>query len=229
MIKHLRDVRGENIDWIAMGKRFQSFRCDNSISQLEAAQAIGLNEPTIVNLEKGFCSGRKATNIIWNISLRWNLSINWLLNGIGKPHDPDPLELMPETLHVQKGAGIRRNKIRVEAEEGEYANEIFEFVVAIDKFKLKHKIPFPSLTQVYEIVIALGYRKSVPARIAPLGHIVQHQQFDEQNKQIKEKTPPLTDYSDSDGCARQEIALIAARKEQRRQAITKRVEQGWKF
>ena len=164
MVINVRDVRGENINWYALGKRFKKFREAHHMSCLEAAQAINLTESQIARFEDGFDADRKSTNIIWNISLRWDLSINWLLNGLGKPHDPDPLSLMPETLHVQKGAGIRRNYERLKAEEGNFADHVFEFVIAIDKFKSKHNVPFPTLTQIYEIVRALGYRTSTRSR-----------------------------------------------------------------
>ena len=187
MITRIRDIRGENIDWTALGQRFKKFREARHMSCIEAAQEINLTEAVIINFESGFYAERKSTNILWSISLTWDLSLNWLLNGVGKAHDPDPLSLMPETLYVHKGAGIRRNYDRLEAEEGSYTDCILEFVMAIDKFKSRNQVLFPTLTQIYEIVKALGYRKSVPARIAPLGYIVEHQQWAEKLKLINEK------------------------------------------
>ncbi len=198
MITSVHEVRGDNINWGALGKRFRKFREARHMSQLEAATEIDLSESQIASFEEGFYSDRKSTNIIWNISLKWNLSINWLLNGLGKPHDPDPLGLMPETLHVQKGAGIRRNYSRLEAEEGRFTDHVLEFVMAVDKFKSKHQVSFPTLTQVYEIITALGYRKSVPPRIAPLGYIIEHQQWAEKLKQVNEKIETSLDLSDEE-------------------------------
>ncbi len=195
-ITNIRDIRGENINWVALGKRFKKFRETSYLSQLEVAQTLGIAETTMDHFERGHMSeGRKSINIIWHLSMQWNLSLNWLLNGLGEPHDPDPLELMPETLIVQRGAGIRRNFARVQAEEGEFTDHIFEFVLAIDKFKSKNQVPFPSLTQLYDIITALGYRKSVPARIAPLGYIVEHQQRAEKFKQMNEKIEPSLDWA----------------------------------
>jgi len=193
LIKNTKDIRGENINWIDSGKRFKEFREACCMSQLEAAQEIDLSESQLATFEAGYESDHKATNIIWNICFKWNLSINWLLNGLGNPHDPDPVELMPETLISQKGAGILKNNTRKEADAGSYSDHILEFVIAIDKFKSKYQISFPPLTQIYEIVMALGYRKSVPSRIAPLGYIVEHQQVAEKFKQIKETDLDLND------------------------------------
>lgn len=185
VITRVKDVRCENINWEALGDRFQEFRENRDMSHLEVSQELNVTEYCIKSLENG--SERKAVNIIWSISLRWNLSINWLLNGLGDPHGPDPLGLMPETFHIQKGAGIRRSHDRANAEEGRYSDHVLEFVIAIDKFKIKNKIPFPSLTQIYEIITALGYRKSAPSRIAPLGYIVEDQQHSEKLKLTNEK------------------------------------------
>lgn len=169
------------------------------LSQFEVAQALGVLDSVVDHLEKGYmCKGRKSINIIWGLSIQWDLSLNWLLNGLGKPYDPDPLELMPETLLVQRGAGIRRDFTRKQAAEGEFTDHILEFVMAVDKFKSKNQVPFPSLTQLYEIITALGYRKSVPARIAPLGYIIEHQQWAEKLKHINEKVEASLDRRDKD-------------------------------
>lgn len=187
VITKIRDFRSENINWIDLGKRFKKVRKAYCMSCLEAAREIDIPESIIMKLENGVYTSRKSTNVIWSISFRWNLSLNWLLNGLGQPHDPDPLDLIPETLHVQKGAGIRREYTRSESEEGRYADHVLEFVMAVDKFKNQNKVPFPALTQIYEIIIALGYRKSVPSRIAPLGYIIEHQQWAEKLKLMSEK------------------------------------------
>ena len=187
-ITKIKDIQGENINWAALGKRFKKFRETSHLGQQEVAQVLNIADTTLEQFERGNTDKeRKATNVIWMISIQWNLSLNWLLNGLGQPHDPDPIGLMPETLIVQKGAGIRRSFTRVQAEEGEFTDHLLEFVMAIDKFKSKNQVPFPSWTQLYEIITALGYRKSVPSRIAPLGYIVEHQQWAEKLKQMNEK------------------------------------------
>ncbi len=194
----IRDIRGENINWMALGERFQNFREARNMSQQEAGDQLSITAAGIVSFESGFYGDRKSINIIWNISFKWNLSVNWLLNGIGKPHDADPIKLMPETLIIQKGSGIRRSFDRVEAEEGNYSDLALEFVMAIDKFKIKNGYPFPSWTQIFEIITALGYRKSVPARIAPLGYIIKHQEWAEKLKHMNEAIEKTTDLRDKD-------------------------------
>lgn len=194
-ITKIRDIRGDNVNWIALGKRFKNFREAMCLSVSEVAQTLKVADSVVDYLEKG---DRKSTNIIWHLSIQWDLSLNWLLNGLGKPHDPDPLELMPETLIVQKGVGIRRSFTRAQAEGGEFTDHILEFVMAIDKFRSKNHVPFPSSTQLYEVITALGYRKSVPARIAPLGYIVEHQQWAEKLKHINEKVEASLDWHDKE-------------------------------
>lgn len=195
-ITNIRDIRAENINWVAVGKRFKKFREACNLSKSNVAQTLGWVESAVELFERGSYKTRKSANIIWYLSIQWDLSLNWLLNGVGKPHDPDPLKLIPETLIIQKGAGIRRSITRVQAEEGEFADYVLEFVIAVDKFKNKNQVSFPSLTQIYEIIIALGYRKSVPARIAPLGYIVEHQQWSEKLKLMNEKVEASLDWID---------------------------------
>lgn len=62
-------------------------------------------------------------------------------------------------LERRRGPGRRRPESRRSAEEGELSEEQFEFVMAIDEYKRKNKRPFPSWTEVLEVVKYLGYRK----------------------------------------------------------------------
>jgi len=59
----------------------------------------------------------------------------------------------------RRGPGRRRNDDRRAAEEGEMTDEQFEFLRAVDEYKKVNKRPFPSWTEVLDIVKALGYRK----------------------------------------------------------------------
>jgi len=188
IITNIRDIQGENIDWVNSGKRFKEFRQSLNLTRLDVANDLHLTESVVAGFERAREKNRKSTSMIWDVSFQWDLSINWLLNGLGKPHDPDPVDLLPPTLFVQRGAGIRQSCIRGQAEEGNFDEYVSEFLVAMDKFKSRHNIPFPTLTQIYEIITALGYRKAVPARIAPLGYIVEHQLKAENLKQVNEKT-----------------------------------------
>ena len=59
----------------------------------------------------------------------------------------------------RRGPGRRRGEVRKAAEEGEITGELLEFIMAIDTYKRVNKRPFPSWTEVLEIIKALGYRK----------------------------------------------------------------------
>ncbi|MHC4294463.1 MAG: hypothetical protein ACYSTL_02635 [Planctomycetota bacterium] len=62
-------------------------------------------------------------------------------------------------LDRRRGPGRRRSDDRRSAEEGEMTNEQFEFVMAINEYKKVNKRPFPTWTEVLDIITALGYRK----------------------------------------------------------------------
>lgn len=62
-------------------------------------------------------------------------------------------------LERRRGPGRRRSDSRRAAEEGEMTNEQFDFIMAIDKYKRVNKKPFPSWTEVLDVMHALGYRK----------------------------------------------------------------------
>lgn len=59
----------------------------------------------------------------------------------------------------RRGPGRRRGEVRKAAEEGEIAGELLEFVMAIDEYKRVNDRPFPSWSEVFEIIHYLGYRK----------------------------------------------------------------------
>ena len=62
-------------------------------------------------------------------------------------------------LDRRRGPGHRRTEERRSAEEGEMSDEQFEFLMAIDQYKRANQKPFPTWTEVLEVVRALGYRK----------------------------------------------------------------------
>ena len=62
-------------------------------------------------------------------------------------------------LDRMRGPGRRRSDERKAAEEGQMSDEQFEFVMAIDEYKRANAKPFPTWTEVLEIIKALGYRK----------------------------------------------------------------------
>ena len=62
-------------------------------------------------------------------------------------------------LDRRRGPGRRRSDERKAAEEGQMSDEQFEFLMAIDEYKRKNGRPFPTWTEVLELIKALGYRK----------------------------------------------------------------------
>ena len=59
----------------------------------------------------------------------------------------------------RRGPGRRRGEVRRAAEEGEITGELWEFVNAIDEYKRINDRPFPSWSEIFEIIHYLGYRK----------------------------------------------------------------------
>ena len=59
----------------------------------------------------------------------------------------------------RRGPGKRRTDDRRAAEEGEMTDEQFEFIMALNEYKKVNKRPFPTWTEVLDVIRALGYRK----------------------------------------------------------------------
>ncbi len=71
----------------------------------------------------------------------------------------------PTGLERRRGPGRRRTDDRRSAEEGEMTDEQFEFVMAVDTYKRLNNRPFPTWTEVLEVVKQLGYRKVTASQI----------------------------------------------------------------
>jgi hypothetical protein len=59
----------------------------------------------------------------------------------------------------RRGPGVRLSEERKAAELGQMSDEQFQFLMAIDEYKKKNDRPFPTWTEVLEVIKALGYRK----------------------------------------------------------------------
>ncbi|MCK4753506.1 MAG: hypothetical protein KAS75_08660 [Planctomycetes bacterium] len=71
-------------------------------------------------------------------------------------------------LDRRRGPGRRRSDDRKSAEEGHMSDEQFEFIMAIDEYKKQNSRPFPTWTEVLEVIKALGYRKvAEPQSLTP--------------------------------------------------------------
>ncbi len=113
---------------------------------------------------------------------RVNLSDRRKQNLGGNPYDPnftdrrsgkDRRQSVVDRrlgLDRQRGPGRRRSDDRKSAEEGQMSDEQFEFIMAIDEYKRANTRPFPTWTEVLEVIKALGYRKvAAPQSLARHG------------------------------------------------------------
>ena len=62
-------------------------------------------------------------------------------------------------LERRRGPGVRLSQERKAAEEGEMNDEQFEFVMTVDRYKRENQRPFPTWTEILEVIKAMGYRK----------------------------------------------------------------------
>ncbi len=102
---------------------------------------------------------------------RVNLSDRRQCNLGGNPYDPafadrrsgnDRRQSVVDRrvgLDRMRGPGRRRSDERKAAEEGQMSDEQFEFVMAIDEYKRANARPFPTWTEVLDVIKALGYRR----------------------------------------------------------------------
>ena len=59
----------------------------------------------------------------------------------------------------RRGPGVRLSEERKAAEQGQMSQEQFEFLMAIDEYKRKNDRPFPTWTEVLDVIKTMGYRK----------------------------------------------------------------------
>lgn len=59
----------------------------------------------------------------------------------------------------RRGPGRRLADDRKAAEEGQMSDEQFDFLMAIDEYKRTNSRPFPTWTEILDVIKALGYRK----------------------------------------------------------------------
>ncbi len=62
----------------------------------------------------------------------------------------------------RRGPGRRRTDYRRDAEEGHMNEEQLEFIRAVDEYKRVNARPFPTWTEVLDLLLYLGYRKVAP-------------------------------------------------------------------
>lgn len=71
----------------------------------------------------------------------------------------------PTGLERRRGPGRRLSDFVKSAEEGEMNPEQFLFLMAIEEFKRANHKPYPSWTDVLEVVRLLGYRKTLASEL----------------------------------------------------------------
>ncbi len=62
-------------------------------------------------------------------------------------------------LDRRRGPGRRLTDERKAAEQGQMSDEQLKFLFAIEEYKKKNTRPFPTWTEVLEVIKAMGYRK----------------------------------------------------------------------
>lgn len=68
-------------------------------------------------------------------------------------------------LERRRGPGRRRSDFMKAAEEGEMTSEQFLFIKAIDAYKRVNNRPYPTWTEVLEVIRKLGYRKTAAMQL----------------------------------------------------------------
>ncbi len=78
-----------------------------------------------------------------------------------------PVALERRTGKDRRDQGERRRQIDPTTCEREYSNEEIEFMKAMDQYKRENRRPFPTWSEVLEVLGALGYRKVASPSIMP--------------------------------------------------------------
>ena len=81
-------------------------------------------------------------------------------NERGPDRRKNVLDTRASGLERRRGPGRRLSDFAKAAEEGEMNTEQFLFIQAIDAFKRANDKPFPTWTEVLEVIRKLGYRKT---------------------------------------------------------------------
>src|SRR5579862_7654379 len=78
-----------------------------------------------------------------------------------------PVAIDRRTGKDRRDLGERRRQIDPTTCEREYSNEEIEFMKAMDQYKRDNRRPFPTWSEVLEVLRALGYRKSAEPSMMP--------------------------------------------------------------
>ena len=67
----------------------------------------------------------------------------------------------------RRDQGERRRQIDPTTCERDYTNDEIDFMKAMDQYKRENRRPFPTWSEVLEVLRALGYRKVAPPSVMP--------------------------------------------------------------
>jgi len=168
--KGLTYVRGSDIldasklDWHQVQRRMLKYIEDSGLTIGEFSGKTQVSESVLKELYKRPRS--QTPQWLFRICDQFNISRNWLFNGIGSPSHTDPGWFLPTSPLLERGAGIRKSDDTGDADEGFFTDDRLEFVRAIESWKTSQKKSFPRWTEVFDIFMALGYRKSANPTIS---------------------------------------------------------------
>ena len=78
-----------------------------------------------------------------------------------------PVALERRSGRDRRDQGERRRQIDPTTCERDYSNEEIEFMKSMDQYKRENRRPFPTWSEVLEVLRALGYRKVAEPSIMP--------------------------------------------------------------
>lgn len=161
----LHEIDAKTLNWESLGNRVFSARNEKNISTLELAAQCGVPESVIKNIERGkeYSSMNQLTEIIRVLKI----NPEWLIYGKGNKDDFN-VNNLPETVIIKRAAGLRKTLGNHANEEGQCTGDVFEFILAVEKYKQANNKPFPALSEIYDILLKLGYRKTEDQTINPL-------------------------------------------------------------
>jgi transcriptional regulator with XRE-family HTH domain len=158
------DIDVERLNFDDIAERLKAYRIVHGLSKSELAKRCGVKVATIARIEGG--QQYSTMNHYWSIVRAEQFSAPWFFYGDGKWNDKS-VEYMPATVVYQRGAGVRRSEERYASESGQYEGDPFEFVLAVEEFKRQNSKQFPSWTEIFELMINLGYRRVEEPAIQP--------------------------------------------------------------
>ena len=150
------NITFESINWNDVARRLICYREMIGLDRDAFADKLGISVNSLVSYE--LAKDRARIGLILEICKLCRMSPTWMLTGKGEPFNYEGDNLL-DPLKIDKGAGVRRSSIRKDADEGLMSEEMFDFIKTIDEFKRKNKKTFLGWSEVYQIMLYMGYRR----------------------------------------------------------------------